>query len=294
MSLAVVLAAAAAGTSTAAARPPAVRIAEPGPLALDERNGLLVGDRRLNRIVRIDLSTGRRRVVASGLRELLGLAFDDMGRLYVCAGQRIYRLEGRRRIVVAGTGRRGHSGDGGPATAARLGGPFGFQVDHDKSVVFAEYDNRVRVVDPDGTIRTIAGTGEAGYAGDGGPARSALLSAPHDLALRADREVIVADSHNAVLRRIDPSGRISTFATGFFAPVAVEGGPGNTLYVADGRLNAVFRLSPDGRSRRRVARASGPIYLAIDVRHNVYVSELVGDQRVLRIAPNGRVRVLVR
>ena len=69
---------------------------------------------------------------------------------------------------------------------------------------------------------------------------------------------------------------------------------GYTLFVADGGRNAVFRLAPDGSSRRRIGRATGPFNLAVDNRDNVYVSELAGARRVLRIGPAGRVRVLVR
>jgi hypothetical protein len=271
---------------------PPIRIAEPGALALDSRGGLLVADRKLSRVVRIDLRTGRRRVVAARLRDIVALAYDDMGRLHVGACDRILRLDGARRTVVAGTGRRGRTGDGGPATAATIGGLGGFEVDHDETITIAEYDNGIRFVDGTGTISTIAGTGEEGYAGDGGPARAALLRHPHDLALRIDREVIVADSHNGVLRRIAPDGTIGTFADGFSSPIAVKGGPGNTIYVADGGAGAVIRLSPDGRTRTVVGRANGPINLAVD-QTGVYVSEIAGARRVLRIV-GGRTRVLVK
>ena len=291
--LAAVAAACSGDTAAAPERTvPPVRISEPGALALDSRGGLLVADRKLNRVVRIDLRTGRRRLVATRLRDIVALAFDDMGRLYVGAGDRILRLDGARRTVIAGTGRRGRTGDGGPATAATIGGLGGFEVDHDETVTITEYDNGIRFVDEAGAISTIAGTGEEGYAGDGGPARAALLRHPHDLALRIDREVIVADSHNRVLRRIAPDGRISTFADGFSSPIAVKGGPGNTLYVADGGSGAIVRLSPDGRTRTVVGRANGPINLAVD-QTGVYVSEIAGARRVLRIA-GGRTRVLVR
>jgi hypothetical protein len=297
--LAVVPVAGAGAAQTAVAakkkpKPRVVRIAEPGALALDSAGGLVVADRKLNRVVRIDLRTGKRRVTVTGLRDIVALYYDDQRRLYVGAGDRIYRIQSGRKVVVAGTGRRGHTGDGGPATAATLGGLGGFEVDHDESIVIAEYDNWIRLVDPNGTVSTIAGTGEEGYEGDGGPATAALLRHPHDLALRADHEVIVADSHNGVLRRIDPAGNISTFASGFGAPVAVKGGPGNTLYVADGAANAVYRIEPDGRSRRVAGRATGPFNLAVDASSNVYVTELAGARRVLRITPGGRVRVLVK
>jgi hypothetical protein len=269
-------------------------VAEPGALALDLRGGLAVADRKLNRIVRIDLRTGKRRLLLSGLRDIVALAYDDTNRLYVGAGERIYRLDGRRRILLAGTGRREHTGDGGPATAASLSGLSGFEVDHDESIVVAEYDNWIRRIAPDGTITTIAGTGPDGYSGDGGPARDAQLLHPHDVALRADGEVIVADSHNNVLRRIDPSGIITTISSRLASPVAVAGGPGNSLYVASGGANAVVRLAPSGGAPRRVGRAAAPFNLAVDAARNVYVSELGGARRVLRISSSGRVQVLVR
>jgi hypothetical protein len=292
--LLLVVAATGGDASGAKRKPRPIRILEPGALTFDYRGGLLVADRKLHRVVRINLRTGKRRVAVTGLRDIVGLGYDDLLRLYVAAGDRIYRVAGGRRTVIAGSGQRGHTGDGGPATAASFGGIGGFEVDHDKSIVVAEYDNWIRLVDPNGSVSTIAGNGEEGYAGDGGPARVAVLRHPHDLALRIDREVIVADSHNGVLRRIDPSGTITTFATEFVAPIAVKGGAGNSLYVADGGQNAVFRLSADGRSRRRVVRANGPINLAVDDKDNVYVSEIAGARRVLRVSPSGRVRVLVR
>lgn len=294
LGLLVMVATTGANASDAKRKPRPIRIVEPGALTFDYRGGLLVADRKLHRVVRINLRTGKRRIAVTGLRDIVGLGYDDLLRLYVAAGDRIYRVAGGRKTVIAGNGQRGHTGDGGPATAASFGGIGGFEVDHDKSIVVAEYDNWIRFVDPNGSVSTIAGNGEEGYAGDGGPAREAVLRHPHDLALRVGREVIVADSHNGVLRRIDPAGTITTFATGFVSPIAVKGGAGNSLYVADGGQNAVFRLSADGQSRRRIVRANGPFNLAVDDRDNVYVSEIAGARRVLRVSPSGRVRVLVR
>ena len=129
-------------------------------------------------------------------------------------------------------------------------------------------------IGPDGKISTIAGTGEEGYAGDGGPATTALLKHPHDIATRVDREVVIADSQNGVLRRVDPAGVITTLAKGFRAPVAVQGGAGNSLFVADAGANAIYKLTPDGSSRRVVGRATAPAYLAVDENDTLYVSEL--------------------
>ena len=176
LGLLLVVAATGADVSGAKRQPRPIRIAEPGALAFDYRGGLLVADRKLDRVVRINLRTGKRRVSVTGLRDIVGLAIDDQLRLYVAAGDRIYRVAGGSRTVIAGNGQRGHTGDGGPATAASFGGIGGFEVDHDKSLVVAEYDNWIRFVDPNGSVSTIAGNGEEGYAGDGGPARQASVT----------------------------------------------------------------------------------------------------------------------
>lgn len=298
LALPAAVAVACSGAGTAAAppkkkpKPPAIRIVAPGPLAYDSASGLYVGDRTLNRVVRFDLDTRKRRIVVRGLRDIVGLSFDDSGRLYVCAGDRIYRIDGARRTLIAGTGRREHSGDGGPATAASLSGATGFEVDHDESIVIAEYDNWIRTIEPNGTIGTLAGTGAEGYAGDGGPARAALLRHPHDISLRRDRVVVIADSHNGVLRRVDAAGTITTLATGFRAPLVVDGGPGDVVLVADGGLNAVFRVPDAGGTPVRVGTAFAPIGMAVDGSSNVYVSEL-NARRVVRISPAGRRTVLI-
>ena len=111
--------------------------------------------------------------------------------------------------------------------------------------------------------------------------------------LRIDREVVVADSHNGVLRRIDPAGTVTTLARGFQAPVALAPGAGNTLFVADAQTGAIYKLSADGGTRRLVGRAVAPFNIAVDERDRIYVSELDGARRLLQIA-NGRARVLVR
>jgi serine/threonine protein kinase, bacterial len=242
-------------------------------------------------VIRIDLDSGDRSVAVTGIRDIVGLAFDDMGRLYVGAGERIYRVDGASKTVIAGTGERGHEGDLGPATEASLAGAGGFEIDHDETIYIAEYDNTVRFIHPDGVIETLAGTGEEGYTGDGGPARQALVAHPHDVAVRKNG-VVVADSHNRVLRFIAHAGWMRTLARGFEAPVVVEGGPGDALYVADAGQNAIFRLAPGKWRPRLVGEATVPFGLAVDSDENVYVSELDGERRVLRIAADGTTTVL--
>ena len=144
-------------------KPKPIRIATPGPLAFAPSGALVIGDRDLKRVVQVNLRTKKRTVLVSGFPDaIVGLVYDDLGRLYVSSAERIYRIDGKRKVVVAGTGARGHTGDGGPATAAQLAGAGGFDVDHDKAIAISEYDNWIRVVDPGGTISTVAGNGGTG------------------------------------------------------------------------------------------------------------------------------------
>jgi len=137
-------------TASAATRKPRpVRVLEPGALAYDySRHDVLVADRKLHRVVGIDLPSGKRRVAVTGLRDIVGLAYDDMARLYVAAGNRIFRVAGGRNTLIAGNGQPGHTGDGRSATAASFAGIGGFEVDHDESIVIAEYENWIRFIDP--------------------------------------------------------------------------------------------------------------------------------------------------
>jgi hypothetical protein len=273
-------------------KPKPLRIAEPGALALAPDGALLVGDRRLRRVVRVDLRTKARRVLAAGFPEaIVGLGYDDSGRLHVSAGDRVYRLEGGRKVLVAGTGARGHSGDGGAAAAAQLAGAGGIDVDHDERIAIAEYDNWIRVVSPEGTISSVAGNGGTGYAGDGGAAVAALLGHPHDVIWRRDGVLLVADSHNGVIRKVDAAGTITTFASGFQAPVDLVGAPGDAVYVADG-ARGVYRLAPNGGAPRLVARVASAFAVAVDNAGNAYVSQLEA-RRVVKVTPGGRVSVLV-
>ncbi len=273
-------------------KPKPIRIATPGPLAFAPNGALVIGDRDLKRVVQVNLRTKKRTVLVSGFPDaIVGLVYDDLGRLYVSSAERIYRIDGKRKVVVAGTGTRGHTGDGGPATAAQLAGAGGFDVDHDKAIVISEYDNWIRVVDTGGTITTVAGNGGTGTSGDGGPALEALLGHPHDVVWRRDGVLVIADSHNGLLRRVDAAGKISTFASGLGAPIDVVGAPGDALYVADAQLG-VLRVGPEGGTPAVIARVPGGIGITVDNGGNAYVSQL-DARRVVRVTPAGRVTAVV-
>jgi len=125
---------------------------------------------------------------------------------------RLVGLDGRIR-TVAGTGVAGSAGDGGPATTAELDGPFGVSPVADGGFLVVERrGNRVRRVWPDGTITTVAGTGVAGYSGDGGPAVAARLNEPHAVAALPDGGFLIADTGNHRIRRVDARGVITTAA----------------------------------------------------------------------------------
>ena len=133
-------------------------------------------------------------------------------------------------VAGNGNGAAGYSGDGGPATGARLNMPTGLRTDGAGNAYFADTGNNVvRKIDPLGTITTVAGNGQAGHAGDGGPATAAQLTAPSALAIDQAGNIFIADSGdtaNGVVRKVDPSGMISTVAGGHVAPQpAGDGGP---------------------------------------------------------------------
>jgi sugar lactone lactonase YvrE len=147
------------------------------------------------------------------------IAFDQAGNLYVAdtPRNRILRIDASGRTTTcAGTGRKGYSGDGGPAVSAELSTPCAVAVDSSGSVYFADSSNNVvRKIDSSGTISTIAGSGGKGDWGDGGPATSASLSAPTGLAFDRDGNLIILDSGNGRLRMIASDGTMKAVAAVF-------------------------------------------------------------------------------
>ena len=148
-----------------------------------------------------------------------GVEIGPDGALYICEVQnhRVLRLDlkSRELTTVAGTGTKGYSGDGGPATKAQLNEPYEVRFDRGGNMLFVEMKNFVvRKVDRQtGQISTVAGTGEMGFGGDSGPATKAQLNIPHSIALDKDDNIYIADIGNHRIRRVDAkTGIITTIA----------------------------------------------------------------------------------
>ncbi len=130
--------------------------------------------------------------------------------------------------TAVGTGERGFAGDGGPAARAVLNGPFDIGFDPGGNLYFSDtFNHRIRRVDArTGVITTVAGSGEAGYSGDGGPATAARLNEPYGIAVDRAGNVYAADRHNHCVRRIDAaSGAITTLAGNGASGFGGDGGP---------------------------------------------------------------------
>ena len=183
--------------------------------------------------------------------------------LYFCDldNQRIRRLDlgTSGTTTIAGNGQKGHAGDGGPATEAALSMPHEVQFDEAGHLYIAERDSHVvrRVEARTGAISTVAGTGVAGFAGDGGPAHRAQLRAPHSIAIAPDGGLLICDVGNHRIRRVDlATGVIDTY-----------GGTGERLPTPDGGM--VARVPLNGPRSIAVA-SSGDLYLALREGNAIY------------------------
>src|SRR5947207_5163353 len=138
--------------------------------------------------------------------------------------------------TVAGVGEKGFAGDGGPATAALLNGPFDVAFDRAGNLYFSDtFNHRIRRVDArSGVITTIAGNGEAGFGGDGGPAARASLNEPYGIAIDTPGNIFVADRLNRRVRRVDAAnGTITTLAGTGEAAYSGDRGPAAQAGIAE-------------------------------------------------------------
>ena len=162
--------------------------------------------------------------------------------------------------TFAGDGVQGSTGDGGPATAARINDPYGVVRGPDGAIWFCEHaGHRIRRIAPDGTISTVVGTGKRGYTGDEGPAAQATLNLPHELRFDAAGNLFIADTSNHAIRRVDAkTGIITTFAgnrrrgysgdgdpageASFNSPHSLQFSPDGNLHVCDVSNHVIRRI----------------------------------------------------
>ncbi len=172
------------------------------------------------------------------------------GSVYFPSGNRVRRVDPQGIITtVAGNGTSGSGGDDGPATAAQLTAPRGVALGPDGSLYISDISTqKVRRVSPSGTITTVAGTGTAGFSGDGGPATATKLSNPKDVAVSSDGILYIADAGNNRVRRVGPDGVISTFAG-----TGVNGYNGTDLLATSANLSLPSGLAVAG---------DGTVYIA--------------------------------
>jgi class 3 adenylate cyclase/sugar lactone lactonase YvrE len=316
----------------------AAQLDRPVSLALDRRGNLYIADSTFQlgrggvreaytRIRRIDEAAVIQTVAGNGTRAIrdtsfapdvrlnaeANIAIDDAGRTFftqqndplgenfvgVIDGQQI-------RIVVSQSTQNGYAGDGGPAAAARVSKPHGLAIGSDGSLFIADSGNNVvRRVAPDGVITTIAGTGERGSSGDGGPPTKARFFAPTAVAVAPDGSLYIADTNNHTVRMIDHGGTLITVAGTGTPGFSGDGGRASAaqldlpnglafdgrgvLYIADTGNNRIRRVGTDGTITTVLGDGTTttldrPLAVAVDTAGVLYVAD-TENHRVLRLRP---------
>lgn len=223
---------------------------------------------------------------------------------------------------IAGTGRRGYSNDGQAALTAEVDFPSAIAQDSQGNIYIADFGNhRIRKIDAQGIITTIAGNGTPGYSGDGGPATSAQINSPSGLAIDSQGNIYFTEYNNHILRKVDPQGNISTAAgTGtsgcsadpgvittcrFSFPHGVAIDNNGLIYVVDAGNHKIRRVngstgtictvvgtgslgySGDGGSANS-AQLNWPHGMAFDAAGNMYISD-TDNHRIRKVDTNGTI-----
>src|ERR1035437_9880379 len=258
----------------------------------------------------------------AGLAAPIATAVDSLGRLSICdTGNRRIRRVGVDGTIstILGSGEAVEPNDGAPSTAASLFSPVDMTFDGLGNLYIADQgDQRVRRIAPDGTIITVAGNGTVEYGGDGGSATAASLAYPSGVAVDSARNLYIADRNSHRIRRVTPSGVLTTIAGTGQAGHSGDGGnaaaallqfpsslvfdSAQNLYISDSGNNCVRRITPDGIittvAGNTAAGFSGdggpgtsaslylPGGLAVDAIGNLYIAD-AGNNRIRRLSPAG-------
>ena len=257
------------------------RLFRPWGVVVDRSGNFYVADKYNHRIRRVDISGTITTIAGTGEEGYSGdggpavaarlaspgwVELDGSGNLYISdtSNNRIRQVDASGIITtVVGTGEPGYSGDGGPAVAAKLWDPHGMVFDGAGNLFFADGGNqRIRRVDRGGKITTVAGSGESGFAGDGGPAVAAKLWIPKGVALDGAGNLYIADNANHRIRRVDRAGIITTIAgvglgdftagpgpaitTALDSPTGVAVDKAGNVYIADSYYSVLRRIDTAG------------------------------------------------
>ena len=251
-----------------------------------------------------------------------GLAVDAAGNLFIAdeSNSRIRKL-GTNGIIttVAGTNSAGVLGDGGLAVDAGLNNPLGVAVDAAGNIFISDaFNNRLRKVNTNGIISTIAGNGTLSYCGDGGPAVAAGLSTLGGITMDAAGNLFLTDTGNARIRKVGTNGIITTVAgNGTFAftgdnvpatntsldyPTSVAADARGNLYIADESNNRIRKVNSSGiittvagtnssgfagdGGPATNAILSGPSGVALDARGNLFIAD-ASNERIRKVDTNG-------
>ena len=255
----------------------------PYGVATDGAGNLYIADTYNNRIRKVDSAGTITTIVGSRERGFggdggpadrarlyhpHGVATDGAGNLYIAdpGNERIRKVDSAGVITtIAGDGTKGFSGDGGPAVEAQLNFPSGVAVDGAGNLYIADTGNRrIRKVDATGTITTVAGSGEPGFSGDGGPAVEAQLAFPTGVALDGAGNLYIVDSVNHRIRKVDSAGTITTVAGTGESGFSGDGGPASE------------------------AQLSRPFGVAVDGAGNLYIAD-TGNRRIRKVDSTGTI-----
>ena len=271
--------------------PTKARFSDPFGVAIDAKGALYVADAGdTNRIRKID-AEGNVATLAGAFDTPSGIAVDKAGNVFVAdTGANAIRKispDGAM-ITLAGDGVAGFRD--GAAAAARFNGPIGVTADDKGNVYVADsYNDRIRVITPDGQVRTLAGGEAPGFAD--GQGASAAFDTPSGLAIDQHGALLVADTGNDAIRKVEQDGRVSTVAQSnpgdgtdlLKAPVALVSTWDGFLYIASFRRGRIVQMSPAGELRvlagpgagdgNAALSLTGPTGLAVDRAGALYVAD---------------------